>query len=240
MYAVTSEPQTLASRAQSEWEFDFESVGDPHQEISGTCSDRGWLEVIVNKEIDFLRQATAELDFAVTHPKGHFQAGVLAVTAEGRVLYRWRGVPTRKNIGGAVGRVAHGYLWSRLEEALASATPGDAALDEDAKLETLVVPWPGLSPIDASMIPWPLFAALLVANGWFIRPLALAYTREDPDGEKRVPRAGLRLVGFIAAWAAAFWWGSPLVVGAALVAWLAWITPKLPFFNGEFQNMETR
>ena len=89
------------------------------------------------------------------------------------------------------------------------------------------------------IFPWPLFAALLVANGWFIRPLAFPYMSDDPQGERRVPLASARLIGFAGAWAAAFWWGPPLIVGAALAAWFAWITPKLPFLNGEFQNVET-
>ena len=228
VYAVTSEPQALASRAQSDWEFDFESVGDPHQEIAGNCRERGWLDLFVNEKLAFLHRAAADesgADWTVTHPKGHFQAGILAVTAEGRVLYRWRNVPTRKNLGGAVGRVVPEHAWSQIEAARASPAGGDAALDEGA-------------PLDSPNIPWPVFAAALVANGWFIRPVGFGYQADDPAGKKRLSRARVRLLGFVAAWAAAFWWGPPLWVGAALVAWLAWITPKLPFLNGEFQNIK--
>lgn len=227
IYAVTGEPQTLASRAQSDWGFDFESVGDPHHEISGSCRERGWIELFVNERIDSLRQATNdEPDWSAQHPKGHFQPGLLAVTAEGRVLYRWRSVPTRQNIGGALGRPTPEHVWSQIAAALGSHADGDAAFDEDA-------------PLDSPNVLWPLFAALLVANGWFLRPLAFVNKTDGPSPEQRIRRAGFRLLGFVAAWAAAFWWGPPLVVGAALVAWLAWITPKLPFVNGEFQNIET-
>ncbi len=226
IYAVTSEPQTLASRAQSEWEFDFESVGDPYHEIAGSCRERGWIELFVNEKLDFLREGTKdESDWSATHPKGHFQAGVLAVTAEGRVLYRWRKVPTRKNVGGALGRPTPEHVWSQIDAAFTSHADGDAALDEDA-------------PLDSPDVFWPIFAALLVANGWFVRPLAFGYKAHDPKGKHRLRRAGVRLLGFVAAWAAAFWWGPPLWVGAALVAWFAWITPKLPFVNGEFQNIK--
>ena len=34
VYAVTSEPQALAARAEEEWDLSFECVGDPHQEIA--------------------------------------------------------------------------------------------------------------------------------------------------------------------------------------------------------------
>ena len=73
IYAITSEPQRLASRAQDEWEFGFEAVGDPHHEISDTCRARNLLELFVNDKSDLMR-----LDKTFSHPKGYFQPGVLA------------------------------------------------------------------------------------------------------------------------------------------------------------------
>jgi len=54
IYAVTSEPQALATRAQAEWNLGFEAVGDPHHEIAGTCRDRGWLDLFSNPKLGFL------------------------------------------------------------------------------------------------------------------------------------------------------------------------------------------
>ena len=47
----------------------------------------------------------------VSHPKGYFQPGVLALSREGRVLYRWRCRPTRQNVGGASGRPTTRYAF---------------------------------------------------------------------------------------------------------------------------------
>ena len=60
VFAITSEPQTLAGEARASWELDFPVVGDPHHEIADTCRERGWLALFVNERTDELRRA-AEL-----------------------------------------------------------------------------------------------------------------------------------------------------------------------------------
>jgi hypothetical protein len=225
IYAITSEPQTLASRAQDEWGFGFEAVGDPHHEISGTCRERGWLELFVNRKLGFLREsAHSNWGWKPAHPKGYFQPGVLALAADGRVLYRWRGVPTHKNMGGATERPTADHVWSRVAAALEAQGP-DAALDVDP-------------PLDSRGIPWPIFVSLLVANGWFVEPRGFPHLERGLKPHQRVLRAGLRALGFAAAWVAAFVWLPPLPVAVALAAWVAWITPKVRVVNEEFQNVE--
>ena len=99
IFAISSEPQALSDRAKAEWSLDFETLGDPHHEIAGTCRERGWLDLFVNQRLDFLKQSTKDAkDWKPTHPKGYFQPGVLALNSEGRVLYRWRSVPTHNNM----------------------------------------------------------------------------------------------------------------------------------------------
>jgi hypothetical protein len=90
IYAITSEPQTLASRAAREWRLDFETAGDPHQEIVGACREHGWLDLFVNERVEFLQASTRGRDFEPSHLKGYLQPGVLALAGDGRVLYRWR------------------------------------------------------------------------------------------------------------------------------------------------------
>ena len=85
MYALTSEPQRLASLAQDKWEIGFEAIGDPHHEISGACRERGLLELFVNTKTDLMRLDEAR---SFSHPKGYFQPGVLSLDSSGRVLYR--------------------------------------------------------------------------------------------------------------------------------------------------------
>jgi hypothetical protein len=222
IFAVTSEPQTLATRAQDEWKLDYESVGDPHHEISATCRDRGWLELYVNEKLGFLERSTRGNDWSPTHPKGYFQPGVIALEQSGRVLYRWRGVPTHQNTGGATERPTAEHVWANTERALGGSTL-DVVLDDDP-------------PLDQRAAPWPLFVALLVANGWFVEARGFPHLEHGPSPQTRVLVSGLRLVGFVGAWTAAFWWLPALPVAAALVGWAAWITPKVRFINDEFQD----
>ena len=222
VYGVTSEPQRLADNAQSEWDLSFECIGDPHQEIPETVRDRGWLEIFVQKRLEFLRQAAS--DFEPTHPKGYFQPGVLVLSREGRVLYRWRSVPARTNVGGALARPTPEHVWSSVQSAFAAPNDDlDAPYDEKPEL-------------DSPSIPWPLFASLLFANGWFWRPLAFSQEKNGPSSIQKIKMAALRLVGFIALWIAAFVMLPKLAVGIALGAWVAWIVPKVRWLGLEFQN----
>ena len=209
IYAVSSEPQVLADRAKVAWKLDFESVGDPHHEIAGTCRERDHLDLFVNERLGFLEaSADAAADWKPTHPKGYFQPGVLALRADGRVLYRWRGVPTHKNMGGAVERPTAEYVWGKIAVALEQPDSGaDAPLDIEP-------------PLDVVGIPWPLFASLLVANGRFTRVQGF-------KSAQQVQAAKLRLAVFVALWIAAFALLPKLLVLTALAAWVVFIAPKL-------------
>jgi len=121
VYAITSEPQHLADQAHAHWKLDFENVGDPHQEISRTCSERGWLTLYANKgDLEFLQRGA---NWEVEHPKGYFQPGVLALTNAGRVLYRWRSVPSAENLNGTLARPTPQHAWGAIERSLAAGDP---------------------------------------------------------------------------------------------------------------------
>ena len=83
VYAITSEPQSLAGNAQNDWETGLEHVGYPHQEIAGACADRGWLILFTN---DWGGEIVESGPTWVSDPKGYFQPGVLGLSREGRVL----------------------------------------------------------------------------------------------------------------------------------------------------------
>jgi hypothetical protein len=219
IYAISSEPQALAGRAATDWHLDFETIGDPHHEICGACRDRGWIDLFVNEHLEFLQRSIDEaLDWAPAHPKGYFQPGVLALNADGRVLYRWRSVPTHKNMGGATERPTAQHVWTRIAGALeGSASAADAPLDANPAL-------------DSKGIPWPLFASLLIANGWFANARGFRSARH-------IRMALVRLLGFVGAWLAAFAWLPTLPVAAALAAWVAYITPKVRWVGKEFQDV---
>ena len=224
IYAVTSEPQRLADEAHDDWQLNYETVGDPHHEISSYCGERGWLELIVNPETAALTQG---LNSNFSHPKGYFQPGVLALDKTERVLYRWRGVPTRHNMGGATERPTAEHVFEKIYRSMAtpSATAADAELDSNPQL-------------DSRGIPWPIFVSLLTANGWFIKPRPFPHTPGAPPVLKRIKRAAARIPFFIGAWALAFSLLPGLWVGIALLSWAAWLTPQVRYINKQFQNVK--
>lgn len=220
VFAVTSEPQSLATEAEKEWELGFASVGDPHHEILGVCRDRGWL--------DLFRQSAEALQRErawVSHPLGYFQPGVLALAQEGRVLYRWRCRPTRQNIGGAAARPKPEYTWKEIQSRLAAGC-SEPALDASPEL-------------DMRPPPWPLFVLMLLAHGWFRRPRPFPLGREG-DTPSANPRAMIpRALGFVAAWAAAFALLPTGWVALALLAWGVLVGPSVIALHRAFQNVPT-
>ena len=156
IFAITSEPHSLAANAQEHWETGVEHVGDPHQEILGECKDRGWLSVFV---ADWGEGFITSGKNWMSHPKGYFQPGVLALSREGRVLYRWRCRPNRQNVGGAMARPTAPHVWARVEAALQEPADAPDVPHDDAPV------------LSDRPVPWPVFIALLIANGWFLRPV---------------------------------------------------------------------
>ena len=188
VYAITSEPQTLATRARDDWQTQIEHVGDPHQEIAADARARGWLDLRVQENTELLQAGTS---WEIQHPKGYYQPGVIALDREQRVLYRWQSVPSRKNVGGATSRPLAPYVWEQIQAARARQTAEDSKLDENPQL-------------DSPPAPFPLFALILLAHGWFIRPRVFSYQGDGEDPTRKIPKARNRLVGFVLMWILAF------------------------------------
>jgi len=224
VYAITSEPHSLARNAAAEWATGFEHIGDPHQEISAECRERGWLSLFTNDWGASRFIGANGPGTWVSHPKGYFQPGVLALTRGGRVLYRWRCRPTRSNLGGAVARPLPGHVWSHVEAALAeSGSTSDAPFDDNPQL-------------DSPPAPWPIFVLLLLSNGWFLRPRPFDQRKDDP-AQRRIRNAALRLSMFFALWIALFWMLPLWIGGLALAAWVAMVAPAVREVNRLFQNI---
>ena len=134
MFGVTSEPQTLASEAEQEWETRFPIVGDPHHEIREECSERGWLDVFYNEDAGHLRERKW-----ASHPKGYYQPAVVAVHRTGRILYRWRCVPKFSNMSGAGARPEAVYTWEKIQAALSETE--DAAPDITPVMGSKEIGW---------------------------------------------------------------------------------------------------
>lgn len=204
VYAITSEPQALATRAQGEWELNFECVGDPHQEVAETMRSRDWLDLSIAEITEFL---TRDTGWEVKHPKGFFQPGVLALSCDQQLLYRWRSTPTRQNLGGAASRPKADYVWTKVQTALAENSGENEALDDTPELD-------GKPP------PFAVFSAMLMANGWFLRPKAFAYRGDGNNPLRRFPKIILRLVLFLLAWVLAFVFLPTIWVGMVLALYL--------------------
>ena len=187
VYAVTSEPQALASRAQQEWSLSFECVGDPHQEIADAARQQGLLDLRTSEVGEFI---TRDTSWDVCHPKGFYQPGVLALNSE-RLLYRWQCIPNRENMGGAGGRPTEDYVWLKIRAALEDSAASDALLDE--------------APATAGKAPpFFLFSLMLMAHGWFVRPKAFTYQGDGVNPMQRFPLVLMRLLAFVGSWVAAF------------------------------------
>jgi hypothetical protein len=224
IFAITSEPQTLATEAEASWELEFSAVGDPHHEIADACRERGWLHLFVHDAADHVAKSFA----AAAHPRGYFQPGVLALTREGRVLYRWRSRPTRKNMGGAAERPVAQDVWDKVEAALSTGEDaGDAPLDVPERY-------------DMRGIPWPWFVTLLLANGNFLRPRPFPLVRGGPDDVNvRARRALRRIPLFVGAWIAGFVFLPTWLVLLALAGWCALVARPLIELHGQFQNVRS-
>ena len=164
----------------------------------------------------------------ISHPKDYFQPGVLAVSKAGRVLYRWRSTPSRKNVGGAAGRPSAKHVWGKIQPELdAAPDAGDVGLDKTPTL-------------DGPVPYWPFFIGLLIANGWFKGPRFFDQ-RTGKNPKDSVPRrlrvAAIRLGLFILAWVAAFALLPIWIPAVALTAWAIMITPKIRAINVAFQNV---
>ncbi|MEM7080144.1 MAG: hypothetical protein AAF513_16100 [Pseudomonadota bacterium] len=216
VFAITSEPQALATEAAEDWEIEFPAVGDPHHEIRELCAERGWVDVFYNEDYGHLRHRSW-----ASHPKGYYQPAVLALHKSGRVLYRWRCVPKYSNMSGAGARPEAGYTWDKVKVQM------DAV--QDAPVDTA----PTLGAQDLS---WPRFLLILFAHGWFLRPKAFPLGRET-DGERVSPGAMMpRVYGFVALWILLFLLLPLPWFGVALAGYLLAITPGMIEIHRQFQN----
>ncbi|MBL6689746.1 MAG: hypothetical protein ISP91_05085 [Pseudomonadales bacterium] len=201
-------------------------IGDPHQEILSECRERDWIDLFTTHWDMELVQGG---DTWMSHPKGHFQPGVLVMRKDGTVLYRWQSRPSRKNVGGAVSRPTPEYVWQKIESALATPPTSHADYDESPDM-------------DVEPVFWPLFVMVLIANGWFIRPRVFNMQVGDDNRiknnvGKRQKAALRRLPFFFGFWILLFAL-VPLPVSAGLLTlWVAWITPGVIRVHHSFRSI---
>ena len=86
-------------------------------------------------------------------------------------------------------------------------------------------------------MPWPVFIGLLVANGWFLGPVAFDQRVGGPPIAQRQRNALLRIPLFVAVWIAAFTLLPLWMPVLALGVWIAKIIPGIRMLNRRFQNV---
>ncbi len=167
-------------------------------------------------DLEFLQRGA---DWKVEHPNGYYQPGVLVLSNDGRVLYRWRSNPGRSNLFGTVSRPTPEHVLGRVSDALAaSAEAGNTSRDvvPDA-------PHDDSPEIDSTPPPLPVFLAMILANGWFLRIKSCAYSPGAPPIQRRFATAGARWLLFIGFWILAAVYLPWALTAVALAGWLAWV-----------------
>ena len=133
------------------------------------------------------------------------------INQSSEILYRWRSVPSEKNLNGTVARPTPAHVWNAIQQGqVAENIGGHAPLDENPE-------------IDAPPPPKLVFIAALVANAWFLGVKSFAYSPGVESTPKRFAKAFKRWPFFIALWVLAFAVLPTLWVSAAAALWIAWI-----------------
>jgi len=167
---LTSAPQSQADAAATEWKIRFPLVSDPSCALVHDLNRRGLLKSAVETTVVREGGLFNELVGKGTkmYATGMLQPGVVALQGPADnpvVLLSWGCEPSPANINGAVGRLPPRKAWAVVQRSLAgdfssARLTGDQAGDKP---------------------PLPVFYALLMANGNFIRPLPLTQDLEGRD-----------------------------------------------------------
>ena len=216
VFAITSEPQSLATEAEEDWEIGFPAVGDPHHEIRETCKDRDLVEIYCNENYGHLRNRPW-----ASHPKGYYQPGVLALNKQGRSIYRWRCRPTHDNMSGAGARPTPQYTWANMRARLADGV--EPALDDSPELGYKDFSWLG-------------FVTIGLAHGWFLRPKMFPLGRAEDSASADPHKMMSRVYWFIAAWLVALLLLPIKWVGIAFLIWSVILIPGLVEFHRQMQH----
>jgi hypothetical protein len=216
VFAITSEPKSLATEAEEDWNIGFPAVGDPHHEIRETCRDRDLIDIYFNENYGHLRNRPW-----ASHPKAYYQPGVLALSQPGRVIYRWRCRPTRDNMSGAGARPTPAYSWDAMRARLSDAV--EPALDES----------PEFGFKDFS---WLAFLTIGLAHGWFVRPKMFPLGRPEDNASANQHKMMSRVYWFIGAWFVALLLLPIMWVAIAFLLWCVIIIPGLVEFHQQMQH----
>ncbi len=77
--------------------------------------------------------------------------------------------------------------------------------------------------VDSTPPPLPVFLAMILANGWFLRIKSFAYSPGAPPIQRRFATAGARWLLFIGFWILAAVYLPWALTAVAFAGWLAWV-----------------
>ena len=124
-------------------------------------------------------------------------------------------------MSGAGGRPAARYVWNQIQSRLAGGP--EPPLDDSPEFA-------------GNQLSWPRFLFILLAHGWFLRPKAFPLARPGDKPGANSAKMMRRLVGFVAAWVAAFALLPTTWVALALGAWGIAMIPGLIEIYRQFQH----
>ena len=128
-------------------------------------------------------------------------------------------------MSGAGQRPTPQYVWAQMQTQLTDDT-GDADLDESPEFRL-------------QDLSWPVFLAILLAHGWFLRPRALPIAREGDKPSAQLQSVKRRIVVFVGAWIAAFAFLPTSWVALGLVVWIVLALPGVVEIHRQFQHVPT-
>jgi len=191
---LTGDSQANANAAKIAWGVDFPLLADPSCQLAMLFNERAWIVSVIEHpdiestkkflnmsfEVGMLQPGAVALRGPVDDvtPADHRDeivddrgddAGWAAITKEPEVLLTWGSVPTAANVNGAVNRLKASDAVAAVRASLA----GDLSLARPATDQGKG----SRHPMDNPSLP--LFYALLMANGNFVKPRPFVM---NPDG----------------------------------------------------------
>lgn len=161
---------------------------------------------------------------------GTYQPAVVVLDADFQLLFSWSSVPNASNIGGAIGRPRAGEVW----KAVSTSLGGDMSLVHQVPPSTLKA---GLSvPVPLFK---PLFFALLMANGNFLKPKFFVFDESGKGDISKMMKTAVIKLGVTVVPVACLLAKVPqsrAPIAVALATWLAYLRVQYGHMVPEFKE----
>ncbi len=171
---VSSQDNDEAQKAKEAWKIEYEIVGDPSLVIAKELYERNILTLWVDQD----KYTIGDMKGLRTYKEGMMEPGVAAITKDWEKLYAWALIPSRKNSGGATGRVHAKDAMKAIERSLS----GDKSLANWVP-EYVENPRQNGMMNTNTLAGRTMFKAMMLAKGNFIRPVGLELPEDGVSGK---------------------------------------------------------